>query len=109
MEYITFKQFIYTISIRNCYTSPITGATIDDDVSIRVYYGRGYDKYDYIDISWYDYSRKDTAWKTLEKYLREEILESIVTDFFFNQDLCCIEVYTCTKKDVEESLQEYQN
>lgn len=109
MEYITFKQFIYTISIRTCYTSPITGAKIEDDVLIRVYYGREYNKYDYIDISWYDYSRKDGAWKTLEKYLKKEILESIVTDFFFNQDLCCIEVYTCAKKDVEESLEEYQN
>ena len=102
MEYITFKQFIYTISIRNCSTSPITGATIDDDVSIRVYY-------DYIDISWYDYSRKDEAWKTLEKYFKKEILESVVTDFFFNQDLCCLEVYTCAKKDIEENLEEYKN
>lgn len=109
MEYITFKQFIYTIGIRDCYTSPITGATIDDGVSIRVYYGRGYDKYDYIDISWYDYSLKKDAWKTLEKYFKKEILESIVTNFFFNQDLCCIEVYTCAKGDVEENLEEYKN
>lgn len=109
MEYITFKQFVYTINIRTCYTSPITRAEIEDDVSIRIYYGREYNKYDYIDISWCDYSRKDSAWKTLEKYLKKEILESIVTDFFFNQDLCCIEVYTCAKKDIEESLEEYQN
>nr|DAQ36297.1 MAG TPA: hypothetical protein [Caudoviricetes sp.] len=109
MEYITFKQFIYTIGIRDCYTSPITGATIDDGLSIRVYYGRGYDKYDYIDISWYDYSLKKDAWKTLEKYFKKEILESIVTSFFFNQDLCCIEVYTCAKGDVEENLEEYKN
>lgn len=109
MEYITFKQFIYTINIKDSYVSALTGKEIDDGTMLRVYYGRGYDKYDYIDISWYDYSRKDETWKTLEKYLKEEILESIVTDFFFNQDLCCIEVYTCAKKDVEESLQEYQN
>lgn len=109
MEYITFKQFVYTISIRNCFTSPITGKEIDDGTMLRVYYGREYDKYDYIDIDWYDYSRKNTVWKTLEKYLKKEILESVVTDFSFNQDLCCIEVYTCAKKDVEESLEEYKN
>lgn len=46
------------------------------------------------------------VWKTsstedLEKYLKKEILESIVTNFLFNQDLCCMEVYTCAKGDVE--------
>lgn len=109
MEYITFKQFIYTINIRTCYTSPITGEEIDDSNMLRVYYGVEYDKNNYIDIDWYDYSCKNTVWKTLEKYLKKEILESVVTDFSFNQDLCCIEVYTCAKENMQENLEEYQN
>lgn len=109
MEYITFKQFVYTINIRNVYTSPITGEQIDDSYMLRVHYGVEYDKDNYIDIDWYDYSRKDTVWKTLEKYLKKEILESVVTDFSFNKDLCCIEVYTCAKENMQENLEEYQN
>ena len=109
MEYITFAQFIYTINIRSCYTSALTGKEVDDGAVLRVHYGRDFDECNYIDISWCDYSRKNDVWENLEKYLKKEILESIVTDLYFNRDLCCMEIYTCAKENVEESLEEYKN
>lgn len=109
MEYITFKQFIYTISIRSSYKSAISGNEVDDGNTIRIHYGKEYNKDNYIDISWYDFLNKGSVWKILENYLKKEILESVVTDFAFNEDFGLIEVYTCSKEDLEESLEEYQN
>lgn len=109
MEYITFKQFFYSINIRNCYISSLTNKEVDDGFIIKLFYGKEYDKYDYMDISWYDYTRKADAWKTLEKYLKKEILESIVTGFYFDQDYGCLVVYACAKEDVEETLEEYND
>ena len=106
MEYITFKQFIYTISIRSSYKSAISGNEVEDGRAIRIHYGKEYKKDDYIDISWYDFFNKGTVWKILGSYLKEEILESVVTDFSFNEDFGLIEVYTCSKEHLRESLEE---
>ena len=51
MEYITFKQFVYTISIRSSYKSIISGNEVDDGRGIRIHYGKEYKKDNYIDIS----------------------------------------------------------
>lgn len=109
MEYITFKQFIYTINISDYYTSALTKKEVEDGALIRIHYGTEYKKDDYIDISWYDYFRKDSVWKILESYLKKEILESVVTDFSFNQDFDCIEVYICSRKDLVEDLEKIKN
>ena len=109
MEYITFKQFVYTISIRDCCKSAFSGSEIEDNHVIRIYYGKEYDKDNYIDIGWYDFLRKGSVWKILGSYLKKEILESVVTDFFFDEDFGLIEVYTCSKEDLRESLEEYMN
>lgn len=109
MEYITFKQFVYTISIRSSYKSIISGNEVDDGRGIRIHYGKECDKDNYIDIGWYDFLRKESVWKILGSYLKKEILESVVTDFFFNEDFGLIEVYTCSKEDLRESLEEYMN
>ncbi len=106
MEFITFKQFIYTINIRESCKSIISGKEVEDGCAIRIHYGKEYKKDDYIDISWYDFFNKGTVWKILRSYLKEEILESIVTDFSFNEDFELIEVYTCSKEDLRESLEE---
>lgn len=106
MKYITFKQFVYTISIRSSYKSIISGNEVDDGRSIRIHYGKEYKKDNYIDISWYDFFNKGSVWKILENYLKKEILESVVTDFSFNEDFGLIEVYTCSKEDLIESLEE---
>ena len=109
MEFITFKQFVYTINIREGYQSIISGKEVEDGRAIRIHYGKEYDKDNYIDICWYDFFNKGTVWKILGSYLKEEILESVVTDFFFNEDFGLIEVYTCSKKDLRESLGEYRD
>lgn len=109
MEYITFKQFIYTINIRDCYTSAFTNKEVEDGALIRIYYGTEYKNDNYIDISWYDYFSKDSVWKALEDYLKKEILESVVTDFSFNQDYGCMEIYTCSRKDLVENLEKIKN
>lgn len=109
MEYITFKQFIYTINIRDYYTSFFTKKEVEDGALIRIHYGTEYKKDDYIDISWYDYFCKDSVWKILESYLKKEILESVVTDFSFNQDYGLIEVYICSRKDLVENLEKIKN
>ena len=106
MEYITFKQFVYTISIRSSYKSIISGNEVDDGRGIRIHYGKEYKKDNYIDISWYDFFNKGSVWKILENYLKKEILESVVTDFSFNEYFGLIEVYTCSKEDLRESLEE---
>ena len=106
MEFITFKQFIYTINIRESCKSIISGKEVEDGCAIRIHYGKEYKKDDYIDISWYDFFNKGTVWKILGNYLKKEILESVVTDFFFNEDFGIIEVYTCSKEDLRESLEE---
>lgn len=109
MDFITFKQFIYTINIRNYYRSTLTQNEVEDNNIIRIYYGKEFDKNCYIDIGWYDYFRKDSIWKILESYLKKEILDSVVTDFSFNEDFMLMEVYTCSKEDLQEDLKEYQN
>jgi len=107
MEYITFKQFIYTINIRDCYK--IDGKEISDNQVIRLYYGTEYKKDNYTEIGWYDYFNKDAVWEILKLSLNKNILDSVVTDFRYNRDIECFEVYLALRKDLEENLQEYQN
>lgn len=108
MEYITFKQFIYTINIRDCYTNKNNRETLDNSI-IRINWSKkGDNKKDfYLDIGWYDYYNKDSVWEILESYLSRQILDSIVTDFRFNEEFNCIELWL--QLQPLESLQEYQN
>lgn len=68
MEFITFKQFVYTINIRESYKSIISGKEVEDGRAIRIHYGKEYKKDDYIDISWYDFLIKGLYgkyWETI--------------------------------------------
>lgn len=103
MKFITFKQFIYTINIRYCHND------LDDNYMIRLYYGTEHKKDNYIEIGWYDFFNKDTIWNILENSLNKKILDSIVTDFRYNEDYGCIEVYICSEKELGATLEEYQN
>lgn len=108
MEYITFKQFIYTINIRDCYLNLNQKEILDNEV-IRINWSKeGEGRKDfYIDIGWYDYANKDFVWEVLETYLSKEILNSVVTDFRYNEDFNCLELWL--QFEYTESLQEYQN
>lgn len=108
MDYITFKQFIYTINIRNCYLSQ-EGKEINNNGIIRIYYGTEFKNDNYIEIGWYDYFNKDTVWKILKETLNKNILDSVITDFRYNDNYSCIEVCVAKKEDLGETLQEYQN
>ena len=108
MEYITFKQFVYTINIRDCYLTD-KGKEMNGNDIIRIYYGTEFKKDNYIEVGWYDYFNKDTVWEILNKTLNKNILESVVTDFGYNEDCMCFEIYVALKKDLRETLQEYQN
>ena len=107
MEYITFKQFIYTINIRDCYL--IDGKEISDNQVLRLYYGIEYKKDNYTEIGWYDYFNKDAVWEILKLSLNKNILDSVVTDFRYNKDIEGFEVYLALRKDLQENLQQYQN
>ena len=106
LKYITFKQFIYTINIRDCYTSRLGNEIMDNQI-IRLIYDSN-NKNDYIDIGWYDFYTKDEIWKTLEKTLNQSILDSIVTDFKYQDDYSCIVVYLANK-NITENLTDYAN
>lgn len=108
MEFITFKQFVYTINIRNCYTNQ-SQKECEDNYIIRIYYCENYSNREYIDIGWYDYTNKDTTWKILENSLNQKILNSVVTDFRYDKDYGCIEVYVSDKNELNQTLEEYQN
>lgn len=108
MEYITFKQFIYTINIRNFYLNEQRKEIKGNEI-IRINWSKEGETKDrfYIDIGWYDFFNKDSVWDILETYLSEKILNSYVTGFLYNEDFNCIEVWLQEK--VVETLQEYQN
>lgn len=108
MKYITFKQFVYTINIRDCYISK-EGKEINNNQIIRIYQGTEYKKDNYIEIGWYDYFNKDTVWNILKETLNKNILDSVVTDFRYNDDYMVFEVYVSLEKDIEATLEEYQN
>ena len=108
MDYITFRQFVYTINIRDFHMS-FNGKECQDNSIIRIYYGSDYKKGMYIDIGWYDYFNKDTVWDVLENSLNKKILDSVVTDFQYNEDYLCFEVYLQSKEDLDGTLEEYQN
>lgn len=109
IQFISFKQFIYTINIRNCYL--LNGKEINDNEIVRLFYKSNgiVGKDNYIDLGWYDYFNKDSVWKILEETLNQNILDSIVTDFRYDIDYNCIVVYLSNKNEIKETLQEYAN
>lgn len=81
LEFITFKQFIYTINIRDCYKNRF-GKEIDDSKIIRIYY-----KERHIELGWYDFTAKDSVYQTLSTFLKKEIMESYITDMYYDEDV----------------------
>ena len=107
MEYITFKQFIYTINIRDYYVSS-NGTECHDNKIIRIYYDFNNTK-KYIDLGWYDYYSKGTVWEVLESTLNKKILDSVITDIGYNEDYSILEIWTEQKENLTETLKEFQN
>lgn len=103
LQYITFKQFFYTINIRNCY-----GDDIENNQIIRLI-NNNENEDNYIEIGWYDYFNKDSSWKILEKTLNKNILDSIVTDIRYEEKYNCIFVYWANRSNMNETLEEYTN
>lgn len=99
LNFITFKQFIYTINIRYCPDSD----TMDNKI-IRLLFN-DVSNNNYIDLGWYDYFHKDTCWEILEKMLNERVLESVVTDFWYDDKFDCICV--CLQDKDYETLEDY--
>lgn len=83
LEYITFKQFIYTINIRQYINEK------QDAYPIRIYL----DVNKWIDLGWYDWTNKGTCMETLELFLKKEILDSYVTSLGLIEDTEQIYVY----------------
>lgn len=106
LKYITFKQFIYTINIRDCFINNSGKETMDNQI-IRLIYDSD-NKDAYIDIGWYDYCPKNEIWKRLEKTLNKNILDSVVTDFRYQDDFNCIIVYLADKNNTV-NLEDYVN
>ena len=104
MEFITFKQFIYTINVRQ-YNEDISGDKCDSQI-IRLYYKS--DSKQWIDIGWYDFSIKDSVWNRLSLFLNENILNSIVTNIQLEVETNEIKVYLEDRKDFED-LDAYAN
>ena len=99
LEYITYKQFIYTINIRNCYQS-CKNKDIMDCYPIRLYY-----KEQWIDIGWYDYTTKRAVVETLSQFLTKEIMNSYVTDLRLDEEIEELIVYLEDKPI--ETLEKY--
>ena len=109
LEFITFKQFIYTINIRQYYTN-FQNKEVKDGYPIRIHYSEGcmdYKKEEWFDLSWYDFTAKETVWNNLSKILKEEVLNSFVTDFRYDEEIEQIVVYL--EKQPNATLEEYQN
>lgn len=107
MEYITFKQFVYTINIRDYYVGS-SGTECHDNKIVRIYYNFDNMK-EYIDLGWYDYYNKDAVWEVLENTLNKKILDSVITDIGYNEDYSVLEIWTEQKENLTETLKELQN
>ena len=106
MEFITFKQFIYTINVRQYNEECSSVEDRHDSQVIRLYWK---DKIDnWIDIGWYDFDRKGMVWDRLSLFLNENILNSIVTNVQLDIEMNELKVYLEDKKDFED-LDTYAN
>lgn len=97
LEYLTFKQFVYTINIRQYYNEK------EDACPIRIYL----DTISWIDLAWYDWCNKDTCWEFLEKILNKDILNSYVTSMGFIEDNN--QIYIWLDPNPTETLKEFAN
>ena len=106
LEYITFKQFIYTINIRNYYNNSENEECMDNQI-IRIRYDRETIKDGYIDIGWFDFGTKNAVWKTLEKTLNKDILNSKIISIFYDKTYDILELGVDLNPN--ESLEEWGN
>lgn len=107
MDFITFKQFIYTLNIRDYHTNSKGEKCQDNDV-IRIHLdSSSHDSFNYIELGWYDYMAKDDTWKILEITLNKSILNSKITDIQYNDKFNILEVWIDEKPDC--TIEEYQN
>ena len=102
MGYITFKQFVYTINIRDIYFN--NGKEIDDCMPIRIHFGS---TRDWIYLGWDDFVTKHEVWEKLNKTLKPEILNSYVTDIKYNEDMNTLDV--SIDANPIETIEEYNS
>lgn len=104
LEYITFKQFIYTINLRDIKYGKYNGEEIYDTQVIKIYF----DEFkDWIELGWYDFTAKNSILECLEKFLNKNILESYIRDIKYDDEAEILTVWLI--KDISESLEDYQN
>ena len=103
MEFITFKQFIYTINVRNYNEENLD--KLDSQI-IRLYWKS--ETKNWIDIGWYDFEIKDNVWNRLSLFLNDKILNSIVVQINMDYDLNELKVYLEDREDFED-LDAYAN
>ena len=103
LRYITFKQFIYTVNIRQYYNEK------QDATNIRIYpdIEEIRDKDLWFDFSWYDWANKDACWKILSNVLSEKILKSYITDIWLDENINVLSIRLENKPT--ESLQSLKN
>lgn len=102
MGYITFKQFIYTINIRDVYFN--NGNEIDDCKVLRIHFGG---IRDWFYLGWDDFITKYEVWERLEKVLKPEILNSYITSIRYNEDMNTLDV--CIDDKPIETIEEYKS
>lgn len=112
LEYITFKQLIYTLNIRDMRYGRFEKKEIEDCQIIKIYYDdNSSDSFgnmrEYLQVGWNDFFNKDTVWKTLEKFLKKEVLDSYVTDIRYNDEEEILEI--CLENNPMETLEEYNS
>lgn len=112
LGYITFKQLIYTLNIRDIRYGRFEKKEIEDTQIIKIYYDDnssesfGIER-DYLQIGWNDFYNKDKVWENLEKFLKKEVLNSYVTDIKYNDEEEILTIWT--NKKPFETLEEHQN
>ena len=104
LDYITFKQLFYTLNIRSCKYSKFENEVIEDCKAIKIYYNECFSR-NWIQLGWNDIVDKLSSWKLLERFLKPEILNSYVTDIYYNDEEEILEIYL--EDEPVETLEEY--
>ena len=101
IPYIPLEQFISMVNLRN-FSSCDKIKGMENYKRIRFYYNDSVNINEHIDLSWnIDCFENEELWKVLKKTLSENILNRVVTNFYYNPHDYILEIYLCNKKDLE--------
>ena len=96
LDYITFKQFFYTVNIRYIKCNRIIKIFYNEDMVSK-----------WIQLGWNDFNDKLSSWNLLNQFLKPEILNSYVTDICYNDEEEILEIYL--ENNPMETLEEYNS